>query len=77
MNSEILFSLALGLQSPWQVKDMTFSSDESARSELHLHIDLMVDDYACYKALFTGEACIELACLAHARRKLYQTYRLR
>ena len=28
---------------------------------------LMVDDYAGYKALFTGEAgCIELACLAHA-----------
>ena len=56
---------------------MTFSSDESARSELHLHIDLMVDDYAGYKALFTGEDCIELACLAQPRRKLYQTYRLR
>ena len=32
MNSEILFSLALGLQSPWQVKDVTFSTDESART---------------------------------------------
>ena len=41
MNSEILFSLALGLQSPWQVKNMTFSSDESARSGLHLHIDFI------------------------------------
>ena len=40
MNSEILFSLALGLQSPWEVKDVTFSTDESARSELHLHIPL-------------------------------------
>ena len=41
MNSEILFSLALGLQSPWQVKDVTFSTDESARSEFHLHIDFI------------------------------------
>ncbi len=41
MNSEILFSLALGLQSPWQVKDVTFSTDESARSELHLNIDFI------------------------------------
>ena len=41
MNSEILFSLALGLQSPWQVNDVTFSTDESARSELHLHIDFI------------------------------------
>src|SRR5512136_895530 len=41
MNSETLFSMALGLQSPWQVKDVTFSRDESARSELHLHIDFV------------------------------------
>ena len=41
MNSETLFSLALGLQPPWQVKDVTFSTDELARSELHLHIDFM------------------------------------
>ena len=41
MNSETLFSMALGLQSPWQVKDVTFSTDESARSELHLHIDFI------------------------------------
>jgi len=39
MNSESLFSMALGLQSPWQVKDVTFSTDESAHSELHLRID--------------------------------------
>ena len=38
---ESLFSMALGLQSPWQVKDVTFSTDESARSELHLHIDFI------------------------------------
>ena len=41
MNSESLFSMALGLQSPWQVKDVTFSTDESAHSELHLHIDFI------------------------------------
>ena len=38
MNSETLFSMALGLQTPWQVKDVTFSTDELARSELHLRI---------------------------------------
>ena len=38
---ESLFSMALGLQSPWQVKDVTFSTDESAHSELHLHIDFI------------------------------------
>ena len=36
---------------------------------------LLVDDYAGYKALFTGEAgCIELACLAHARRKFFDLH---
>jgi hypothetical protein len=33
MNSETLFSMALGLQTPWQVKDVTFSTDELSRSE--------------------------------------------
>jgi transposase len=36
---------------------------------------LMVDDYGGYKSLFVpdeaGNACIELACLAHARRKFF------
>ena len=32
---------------------------------------LMVDDYAGYKAMFTG-AITELACLAHARRKFFE-----
>ena len=41
MNSETLFSMALGLQPPWQVKDVTFSTDEWARSELNLHIDFV------------------------------------
>lgn len=38
----------------------------------------MIDDYAGYKALFagTGEAgaCIELGCLAHARRKFFDLH---
>jgi transposase len=39
MNSENLFSMALGLQAPWQVKNVTFSTDDKLHSELHLHID--------------------------------------
>lgn len=38
MNSEALFSMALGLHSPWKVNDISFTTDESARSELHLRI---------------------------------------
>lgn len=39
---------------------------------------LMVDDYNGYKALFAGDGnktgCIELACLAHIRRKFFDLY---
>lgn len=39
---------------------------------------LMVDDYAGYKALFVGdgqtEACVELACFAHVRRKFFDLH---
>ena len=38
MNSETLFSMALGLQSPWQVQEITFTPNESGREELHLTI---------------------------------------
>lgn len=38
MNSSALFGMALGLQSPWQVNDISFSAEESTRKELHLHI---------------------------------------
>jgi len=38
MNSTTLFSMALGLQSPWQVNDITFAAEESNQKELHLHI---------------------------------------
>ena len=35
---------------------------------------LMVDDYAGYKALFASGVCIELACLAHVRRKFFELF---
>jgi transposase len=39
---------------------------------------LMVDDYNGYKALFAGDGnntgCIELACMAHVRRKFFDLY---
>lgn len=38
MNSETLFSLALGLQSPWQITDLSFAAGASERKELHLYI---------------------------------------
>jgi transposase len=34
---------------------------------------LMVDEFAGYQALFRGEV-IELACLAHARRKFFDLH---
>ena len=40
---------------------------------------LMVDDYSGYKALFTAngtaDTCIELGCLAHARRKFFDLHK--
>jgi transposase len=42
MNSETLFSLALGLQSPWEVKEIKFVHAESKRKELHLQIGFAV-----------------------------------
>jgi transposase len=40
---------------------------------------LMVDDYSGYKPLFAqdpeGQACIELACLAHVRRKFFDLHK--
>jgi transposase len=41
MNSETLFSMPLGLQLPWQVKEITFSTGDSGRSELHLRINFV------------------------------------
>ena len=39
MNSEQLFSQALGLPAPWQVQKVKFSSSDAGQSELHLFID--------------------------------------
>jgi transposase len=40
---------------------------------------LLVDDYAGYKALFTSDGnqdtCVELGCLAHARRKFFDLHK--
>jgi transposase len=38
MNSEALFSMALGLQPPWQVQEITFAPNASGREALHLVI---------------------------------------
>ena len=44
MNSEILFSMALGLQEPWKIKEIKFAlSEESGLKELHLHIGFTAD----------------------------------
>jgi transposase len=50
MNSETLFSLALGLQSPWEVKEVKLVHDELKRKELHLRIGFAVG------SRFTDEA---------------------
>ncbi len=42
MNNGTLFSLALGLQSPWEVKEIKFVHAESKRKELHLQIGFAV-----------------------------------
>ena len=42
MNSTTLFSMALGLQTPWEVKDISFNTDESKQKELHLQIGFSV-----------------------------------
>jgi transposase len=38
MNSDALFGLALGLEAPWQITDLSFKADEGQRRELHLQI---------------------------------------
>ena len=38
MNSDALFGMALGLQAPWEITDVTFKTNDAARRELHLRI---------------------------------------
>ena len=42
MNSETLFSMALGLQSPWEVREVNFAATEPGQNELHLRIGFAV-----------------------------------
>ncbi len=54
MNSEHLFSMALGLQTPWEVKDISFTDNENGSRELHLHIGFISGSRFPDK---TGELC--------------------
>ncbi len=54
MNSEHLFSMALGLQAPWEVKDISFTDNENGSRELHLHIGFISGTRFPDK---TGELC--------------------
>lgn len=38
MNSETLFNMALGLHSPWEVREINFVANDSGRNELHLRV---------------------------------------
>lgn len=38
MNSATLFGMALGLQAPWQVDDISFATNDAKQKELHLHV---------------------------------------
>lgn len=38
MNSNALFSMALGLQAPWHISDISFKASDQAKRELHLRI---------------------------------------
>jgi transposase len=41
MNSNALFGLALGLQAPWKIAEVSFKVDDPARRELHLRIEFV------------------------------------
>lgn len=57
MKSATLFSQAIGLQSPWQVNDIAFVSDETKKNELHIYIGFSLG------SLFTDNAGI--ACTVY------------
>lgn len=38
MNSNVLFGMALGLEAPWQISEVSFEADDPTRRELHLKI---------------------------------------
>ena len=41
MNSDALFGLALGLQAPWQIAQVSFQAGDPTRRELHLRIEFV------------------------------------
>jgi len=52
MNSNALFSMALGLSAPWQITDVDFKANDPARRELHLQIGFTLGTAYRLKALF-------------------------
>ena len=38
MNSTEIFTLALGLQEPWEITDVEMNTDDGSLKELHLHM---------------------------------------
>lgn len=54
MNSTTLFSMAIGLQAPWEVTEIAFSKNETGQQELHLHIGFKVGSRFPDE---TGQAC--------------------
>jgi len=70
MNSEILFSQALGLPSPWKVEDIHFSNDSmSVEIELHIYLgfesgEQFVDEWhrSCLVSLIFQIIYIRLPC---------------
>ena len=55
MNSDALFGIALGLQTPWEITGVTFKTNDVARSELHLQIGFVTG------SKFKDEAGIDCA----------------
>ena len=55
MNSDALFGMALGLQAPWKITDVTFKTNDTARRELHLRIGFVTG------SKFKDEAGIDCA----------------
>ena len=79
MNSIDIFSLALGLESPWFVREVKFEVSASGKKELHIHIDFTrgsefsFEDGGRYKAYDTEDRTwqhlnfFEHVCYLHAR----------
>lgn len=39
MNSEQIFAMALGLEAPWEVSNISFEINSSGSKDLHIHLD--------------------------------------